>query len=235
MGAFTLSALRTWLAVIRQPGRFFSGGKPATAAAPFALLLYVLSLGSAAVLNLWALGHHPHAIALGGIAGALVGLVAMLLWVGVGGTLWHGGLRLSGAHTGSLGDTWRCLCYASAPLVVLHVPFVGAIPALAGMLALGVIGMRCVHRVSVPRALFGLSLSLSLLAVVFLAGCRAFGSTAVQVGEPGAGLLRGDRLLLLRPWHDSAEGRPLFIWWSADDQGIVRLRRIGSTLPLRSP
>ena len=156
------------------------------------------------VANLWALGHGPVALLLGGAAGLLLGGLGLLLWLGLGGALLHGGLRAVGVRGRPLRDTYACLCYASAPLVFVHIPYVGLVLGPLWMLALGFVGVRSVHGISRRRAVAALAAPVAGLSLVLLLGGGALAARAHGAAGAAAALLAGDRIL---------------VWCPADGQG----------------
>lgn len=222
-------ALQTWLALIRRPDAFFAAPPPDAAAPwPFALGVYALSFASGLAMQLFAIGHGPLVIALGAGAGLLLGLLSVPFWVLLGGLLLHGGLRLAGTAR-PLSETYRCLCYASAPLLLAHVPFIGLPLGLGWALCLGVLGVRRAHRTTPLRATLAAALPVALVLGLAAALGAALGTTQVTAGVASVGataraLVPGDRLLVLRV--GAARGRPLMLLWSIDELGVLRPERL---------
>lgn len=77
------------------------------------------------------------------------------------------GMRLVGGK-GTLGGTFRVLCYGSAVLLLAWVPYLSPIAGLYG-LYLVVVGLAQAHRVSKPRSLAGLLISWVVMLVIMLA------------------------------------------------------------------
>jgi hypothetical protein len=222
MSTFLPAALRTWLLVIRRPGAFFREHEEAASPLAFAIVVYLAAAASAIVANLWALGHQPAALLLGGVGGLLLGGLGLLLWLGLGGALLHGGLRAVGVRGRPLRDTYACLCYASAPLVFLHIPYVGLVLGPLWTLALGFVGVRSVHGISRRRAVAALAVPVAGLSLVLLLGGDALASNTSGAGAAAAGLLAGDRVLVWCPGDGRRTGG-----WLKTQRGT----RAGSACP----
>lgn len=97
-------------------------------------------------------------------------LVSLAFWIAFA----HVGVRLLASDPRPIRATARALCYTSGPQVLLVVPFVGGLAAMAWSAVLAVVGIRRAHRTSTGRAVgvlvivFAMFVGSSLLLAVLL-------------------------------------------------------------------
>lgn len=197
---FGAAAWRTWRESLLEPGRFFGRVRArGTVLRPLLYYLLVTVAASAATL-VWedrglTLGQWVGYVQMGestaagpAVSLALVPVVALVAALTLT-VVFHLGALMVAPERRGMGATARVVCYAAGPSLLAVVPLLGTAVGAVWSVVLQVIGLREVHRTTLPRAvfmIFWLWLALFTLALVLAV-------LAVGTGGGGGG---GDVLVL---------------------------------------
>jgi len=168
----------TWANVTFKPNAFFSrptAQRSRWSPVKFALLIYAFWEPFNAVYLTFS-GHRSLSLAaLTAVAALAISPVIALMSVWVAAGLIHLLLTLVSGRRARFQDTFECVCYASAPLLIIAVvPIVGF--AIADVWAIVVlsIALKRVHSITTPRAVFAtvasptIALALALVFRIFV-------------------------------------------------------------------
>lgn len=107
---------------------------------------------------------------------ALLVLVASpilsLLNLAFSAVAYHVVLKLTNEHIGSWKATWRTVCYASSPMLLMAVPFFGDFLSMFWSMTTGIVALARVHRVPTWRAILAYLIPSLLFYIVMLLTAR---------------------------------------------------------------
>lgn len=192
--AFPANAWRSWRESLFEPSSFFrriDHGAPM--ARPILYFLLVTILGAFFNLFWQAYAYMPLAGEAAGYGGGFYVVqffatpFVVLFVLAIQTLILHLFVLMLAPDRRGIGATARVICYASGPVVLSLVPFVGALAGGVWGLVLQVIGVREAHRTTTGRAVV-VALAPLLLAVLAVVALAVLVVLMMGQGELAAGL-----------------------------------------------